>query len=53
LTEQILFTLKDVENIIKWFGERYERHSGNISKNEVETYLKLQHYHIEDFRSLS
>ena len=48
----VVFTTKDIENIISWF-ERIYSSDEEMSDFERETYLKLAKYFILDQKSMS
>ena len=53
MTELVVFTSKDIENITGWFEERYKAHSGNIPDSERETYVKLAQYWVLEPKGLN
>tara|TARA_B100000029_G_scaffold187862_1_gene185300 strand:+ start:5381 stop:5581 length:201 start_codon:yes stop_codon:yes gene_type:complete len=52
LTQQVVFTKKDILNIVSWFDEQYDK-KDQVPKDQAETYLKVAKYFIIDERSLS
>jgi len=52
MSSSVIFTTKDIENIISWF-ERVYSSDDEMSDYERETYLKLAKYFILDEKSMS
>ena len=52
MSSSVVFTTKDIENIISWF-ERIYSSDEEMSDFERETYLKLAKYFILDQKSMS
>ena len=51
-SSSVVFTTKDIQNIISWF-ERIYNSDEEMSDYERETYLKLAKYFILDEKALS
>ena len=52
MSSSVVFTTKDIQNIISWF-ERLYNSDEEMSDYERETYLKLAKYFILDEKALS
>ncbi len=52
MSSSVVFTTKDIQNIISWF-ERIYNSDEEMSDYERETYLKLAKYFILDEKALS
>ena len=52
MSSSVVFTTKDIQNIISWF-ERIYNSDEEMSDYERETYLKLAKYFILDEKELS
>ena len=52
MSSSVVFTTKDIQNIISWF-ERLYNSDEEMSDYERETYLKLAKYFIIDEQAMS
>ena len=52
MSSSVVFTKKDIQNIISWF-ERIYNSDEEMSDYERETYLKLAKYFIIDEQAMS
>ena len=52
MSSSVIFTTKDIENIISWFERVYSSYD-EMSDYERETYLKLAKYFILDEKAMS
>ena len=52
MSSSVVFTTKDIQNIISWF-ERIYNSDEELSDYERETYLKLAKYFILDEKAMS
>ena len=52
MSSSVVFTTKDIQNIISWF-ERIYNSDEEMSDYERETYLKLAKYFILDEQAMS
>jgi len=53
LSQQVVFTTKDILNIVSWFEKIYSEKDNQMRNDERETYLKLAKYFVIEKRVLN